>query len=313
MTMLSPCAADYAVAICDPFDCKPTCVPTTPAILSQKLKYRAVGTFTSGTTGFGFVSFDPFKGVASNGDAVIASTNNATFVSNAFADTTATAGTSYFQTNATLALANFALGAANSQFRIVSAGLRVRYRGTQQFKNGSVYAVSEPSHDTLAAQTTAGVALMPWASVVPVSRDWITCVWLPYYPTDYGFNVDSSTSNRCLAIGVSVDSTVTGGSLFDWEVAVNVEISGRSIPGMTPSTPDPVGLGSVSAAAQGPLLATPYSGDPLPVVNQFIRGVRMAVNDFTTRAGYAAGAYVGNRMMGMYSSGGHTAQSLQLN
>lgn len=232
----------YLKSLCAPMTYRNTGVPSSGSstILSLKQHVFLKGTMTIGTQGFGFVMAAPGRAVANNVAAVVHSSNlyaGTTFSSlpgpgvvNAFSN-------SMFQ--------NADIGAQPlAAFRVVSAGLRVRYNGRQIDLGGTSHLIQQPRHESI-----DGLGANALDAYVQSKRDVVNRVWdnVVYCPITLGF-VDNvlTPAYSDFFMGALVQSTA--GNTFDWEFYVNLEIAGVNIRGVTPCVNDPVGSGAILAA-----------------------------------------------------------------
>ena len=126
--VLSRCAADYAMCLSNPFTGPLACVPVSPTVMSLKLRAWTKGEFKSGTAGVGYINADPYSAVAS--DLACVRHSDAAYAGSTVA-LSGVAGTSAHFSNSPYINASFTNGAAGAQYRVVSAGLRIRYIGTE--------------------------------------------------------------------------------------------------------------------------------------------------------------------------------------
>lgn len=253
---LSPCAREYAAALANPFDTGPVaCIPDFPVLLTRKAKYFAKGNFQTGTGGFGFVTMTPEYFTS---DAPVAGASLVRFTDATYAATMVTiigGGVNAGLSNSDYAAATFGAAAVLAEYRVVSAGLRVRYAGTELNRGGDMFALHEPNHQSLAGATSTVMRGYLESITCPVVRTWTNVLYKPVLLTDTQYkntfptmtttNVDFN-NYMCIAVQAA-DALVSLN--FDWEAYVNVELNGRNIQGRTPSLYDPVGFAAVQNEA----------------------------------------------------------------
>lgn len=232
---LSPqdeCLANYAASIANPFDTPPTCVPVFPTPMSRKVKYFARGTLATGTSGYGWIIFAPLRAVCSSNsfsytDNVYTQTNNSNFVNSG-------TGIKQGSTNAEFAATAFGSDSDELKFRLVSAGIRVKWAGTTLNRGGTIRAMCSVNHNDMSSyESYESLGDYRVCKIVPVREGWTDICWTPVERHELDFS-NGSTDDRTLAIAIQ---TPTGGvtAPFDYEVVGNYEIIGALAPGKTPS------------------------------------------------------------------------------
>jgi hypothetical protein len=252
---LSPCASKYAVAVANPFhpDSEGACIPTFPSPDSQKVMcMQRTVTITIGTMGIGGAFIAPS---VANDAPNIACTTAQYSATTLFMPGTEVAGDFSLSYPASLPYQYSELqvtaGKSMVQSRMVSAGYRVRYTGTQLNMGGMVSGFIMPNHHSVAYDTSTGpltwthgdVTTRPFAVSRMVDRrmnaQWQTAsvnahettfreFSYPYIDEDNAGTTGSDpyASVRNCAIGVIV---VTGepGNTFNLEVCTHVEYIGQ--------------------------------------------------------------------------------------
>jgi len=251
---LSECGALYAVAIGDAFSGAAKqgqlCVPDSTVVPSVKRKMFARGTFSTGTTGVGGAWFSPY--VPTSDGAQITGTSATSVCTTASTRQTATntVVTSYRST-----FTNADISADGLQWRLVAAGLRIRYRGTELNRGGTITVYRQPDNTTADTTTIAFIRIEPTSVLTPVKNQWVSVNWKPVKATDYTFSV-STTGSHCMAL--IVEGADLNPQTYEFEVIGHFETIGRSsdaIPTMSHS--DPVAFGNVLEVAQGNLPIKP--------------------------------------------------------
>lgn len=253
---LSMCAKLYAIAAVDPWGCpEPPCVPDNVNLPSFKFAARNRGTIQTGAAGsVGFVSVSPYNMVQQNNPSVW-STNTA-FTGTA---TSTGAGVGSNPSDSPFPRTVFVKSSTNvsQTYRIVGAGIRVRYTGPEQFRSGQVICYSAPGNQVIPDGITGPTLLNSRNATTAVcDREWHSVVWKPASPTDLDyFDLDSVNSNAnigriddnsgCLLVFVT---GVNGNCAFEFEAVTWFEVLGAQLPGLTPSHSDATGLAAVSSA-----------------------------------------------------------------
>lgn len=243
---ISSCTRDYAMTLANPFDVHGKGLTCTPVIPSLKQNVFIKGTFQTGTaSGFGFLMADPFAAVAGDINSLWTSTAATAVVVADIAD----ANTQAAATNSAYTAAQISGQEGGIVYRVVSAGIRLRYTGTTLNQGGTIYSLSHPNHSDMNQSDIPEVRALNVSKNHSVDRDWISALWCPVLPNDYGY------TNAIPGINIPfihLISVPTGTSLsFEYEFQVNFELVGAPIRGMTPSHADAVGFAATQSALQG--------------------------------------------------------------
>lgn len=251
---LSKCATDYAISLADPFTGPLACVPTYPAVLTRKLRVYAKGTFSTGTTGFGFIVFDPSYGIANDQTFVLASDalyGGVTIIG--------AVGTTAYLSNSDYQAADLGSGPNQIVFRVVSGGLRIRYIGTELNRGGQVCGLTDPNHNSLLTRTFGSLSGEEQSRLFPVNREWITLLYRPFLVGDTEFAnslVGTTPLDPSFYMGYALQSPTAGPCVFEFEAYSTYEAQGRNVRGMTASHVDPTGYAAVHTATNlSPALA----------------------------------------------------------
>lgn len=252
---LSMCAADYAASLGDPFGGpENACIPDFPALMTGKNRVWARGTFSTSTAGaaggFGYIDMTPEFGAA-NDNFNFVNTNGLTDVSTSIYGTPGSA-LNYASNSPYVAAA---YGVAGLQYRVVSAGLRIKYVGAEFYRGGTIYGLMSPSHGSLAGSTGANLLLYKEGKQMSVpDGKWTTLLYRPVEKADYDFKTALSpigvgTQTQYMAFAIQAyDTSGANPATFEWEAYVNHEIQGAIVVNKTPSHVDVVGMGAVNAA-----------------------------------------------------------------
>jgi len=216
--------------------------------LSQKVKSWSRGTFSTGTTGIGFVTVtaQAFSDVA----AGISST--ATSVATAATTIAATTNTvSLANSNSCFAVTQVGATVGLMNWRPVGCTLYVKYAGTQNNKGGDMILLEEPQHASTNAYTYNSALGVDGAKRVDVSDKWQSISWCPgnnqgVDETVFSFS-SSTNANRTLAIFVN---SAGAPQPFDYEIYWWTEFAGALARSPTLSFNDPIGFTAVQGAGQ---------------------------------------------------------------
>lgn len=231
----------------DPFEGPAdACMPVTPAMNSRKMRPFVRGQLsTSSTTGFGFLLANMLAYANNNTTAY---KTGATYAASVLA--TSGTGVTALTSNSDVASTGFGDGLAN--YRLVSMGMRVRYRGSELNRGGRVVVLEEPDHSSLNGLTVDQVLAYEKAKEFEVDGKWCTLLFSgPVSPEEYDYQNASNLptiSNPYMAIIVEAASATTSVT-FDYEIFWNYELIGPTVRGKSASDADDVGtsviLGSV--------------------------------------------------------------------
>lgn len=266
---LSDCAGKYALALADPFDSRASgvCVPTFPAINSQKFSGKCRFTFAANGSGVGFANIMP----AVCSDYFSAHFSTGTWAGNTNSSNIAsdTLNTSTAYTQVPYTGLDFTDGMSA---RIVAVGVRVTYVGTVTNMSGLIQVTVSPDHQNLNTLSTDELTALPQTQTMRVSADSVFCCTGGVSPQEFEYvNNDHGTAAVVPAIyqfsngdhysTAGVDNVVGGcpitvrvraavpGITFYVEVITHYEFYGPSISLLgTQSHVDPTGFAIVSAA-----------------------------------------------------------------
>lgn len=237
---LGNCTHKYGLSLVDPFDGPAgACLPVSPSLLTRKVRSFSRFTLAVGTLGVGFVLANA-QGMA--GDILNAYTTTAAFAGTA-TSFVASAGVVGQSTNADTSLSSFS-NAALMQLRVVSWGIRIRYRGTELNRGGRLLTLEEPDHQTMSGFTSNAFLAYEKCNEHAVTEKWTrVCMSGPVAPADYDFTGINLVHTSTPYMGVFVESTA--GNLFDVEIFYNYELVGSVPRGKTASEADDMGVGAV--------------------------------------------------------------------
>jgi hypothetical protein len=254
---MSESATLYARSIADPFVDYQACIPDYPALLTGRVHTFVKGTITTSSVaaagGFGFITIDPSRGVANNGNAV--TFNTAASIVNRI-DMTVGANVQSRSTNSPYASTAFAPG-NNQQYRIVSAGVRIRYIGSELVRGGQIVGLHHPSHYSLQTYRISDLDAYVESARLPCTRDWLSCVYHPVDVDDLNWQdtfplATPAVTDPSYYMGFAIQCPDVSGAnplTFEFEAHFNYELSGPLITNKEVSHVDPVGHGAVNAAA----------------------------------------------------------------
>jgi len=268
---LSECSESYLRAISHPFGDfpEPPCIPDMITIPSFKVTAVCRGSFTIGSGTVGWVVIDPFKLIWNDGSFAGSNVSYPVlYTTSSFGGTTyswSVSGgaptTGVTGANSSSLFNQAALtGAAGKQveYRLVGAGLRIAYCGTELNRGGRVIMYRSRDNESLTLPYTAADFLKdPTSHFSQVQRNWETVTYIPAHPNKAGYatkgsyNVSDGGVDHYNLIGY-VDGAVAGQS-FVFEAVGLFELIGSSFPG-TSSHSDPIGYGAIMSSIPQNLL-----------------------------------------------------------
>lgn len=243
---MEDCSRDYAISLLDPYGSIPCCLPTFPALPSQKLKGWVRGTVMVGQASAGFVLAQPLcvnNLTSGSGTAVVYTNSSYPFgrtptLAELYAPTLM-GGLTAANFNSPFTVTNFDVNNVGAvEWRPVSLGIRVRYSGTELNRGGTIFLIEEPDHQEFIAEDTTTISKFKNCLRVPVTRSWATVNWIPKRSTELEYTGQmyySGPSGGVSKYGLLILFTGTPGNTFDFEVCMNYEAIGYSVPSRTPS------------------------------------------------------------------------------
>jgi len=256
----------YLKALYAPFSTFETapCVPSYIALPSYKFNSFARGSFTVGTTGVGWVSFCPVNVLNTNSIGIPTATSGSVwytdqnFLGNQIAYPPVT-GVNNTTTSST-ALSSFATNPPDSlftrQYRLVGAGIRIRYAGNLLNSNGEVVCFREEGNGGILTGVDQFYMLAQQRTVrytTQMTHDkWAEVTFFPDSSTLLGFNTIGQMNAICPFTLANLVCFIDGGfpsSTYQYEVSAWYEAIGSYWPSLTRSESDPASLGAVIGAA----------------------------------------------------------------
>jgi len=207
------------------------------------------GSAVYGVNGGGFVMINPKRLFANDIGGCYWSQNAATYIDTGFPPLGAV-GTLSTNSNSPFNYGAFGSGTPTSstnQYRIVSAGVRSWYTGTELNLSGECLGFRHPDNDTV--DNLSHNTLLGFDSVRRVlensSRPVMETLWIPTKPSDLEFQ---SLADLVCPLGHA--RLGKAGETFAFEAYVLYEFIGRNVQGKSGSHADPSGFAAVLTAAQ---------------------------------------------------------------
>lgn len=304
---LSSCARLYLHALINPFvqidgPALP-CIPDFITLPSNKVQVTARGVMTLGTAGVGYVLVDPYAGISNAGSVAGSNTSFPVLYTDATytfpnlnylpSGGTLPTGVSGANTNSPFSVTGPPL--ARSQMRLVGAGLRIKYSGTQLYKGGSMALYRQQDNTSVSSgATNAALLASPLAAAAPVTRDWHSITYNPAsiqdvsYQTFNPYNGILGNSHYCLLIQVTAPAVNTNQQTYDFEYTAYFEQIGSNLQ-LSPSHSDPVGHGAIQTATSNARISiSPPEQQERSILNDIMKFASDNMSGIMSVAGSAA-------------------------
>jgi len=218
-------------------------VPLGPNFPSAPISVWTKGTFSTGanSTKTGWIWAEPRAMIMSDALSVAFTDSSAAIGSFQFTGSGVTTPAS----NSPYTSASFSAPAASAgslSYRLVAAGIRVRYVGTQLDMGGSLFGLSEPDHLSLLSCDTTDLRGYQQVHTADVSRKWHQVVWTPAAPDELEYSQDALELDSTHGpIGILVAAPSTTSLLYEFEVYAHFELIGKTARAKVSHSSDPVG------------------------------------------------------------------------
>lgn len=233
MPIPEKCILQYFSALLDPFGTpEGACIPYSFPVPSSRVKTQIRGTTVCGTTGQGYVYWNPT--VCNDVAGVV--TTQATSVGT-LASQPANFTNTLSQAPIKLPYATAALGTDTGiTARLVAGGVRIRYRGTEAGRNGVMYAYEQTTHgrsDTTVMSTTIAAPTIKTMRPQPEGQ-WFQVFWSgPVKSTETQFGAAVTFQSEVAPLIILIDGTA--GDAYEWEAVWHIEYTGPTCVGAQPS------------------------------------------------------------------------------
>lgn len=230
----------YCHLLCDPFRAVSTGVPSFPTFESQVLRCFVRGTATSSSTSdMGFVTVDPYGFLANDSTSSVRASTSA-YTGTTIADVaTGVVGTSSNSPYNSTQIVNDEL----MHYRVVAAGLRVRYIGTKLNAGGRAVAWTDLDHTSQIGKNYSDLTANDRCRVEILDGKWHSTTWNPIDASEleYVNYLDASRVMSVIFYPAAASQTV------EFEVVVHYELIGKTIRGKETRMADPNVQSIVSA------------------------------------------------------------------
>ncbi len=252
-------ACRYMAALYDTKNCAEA--PSVPVNcqLSLKVKTFVRGSFSSGTTGFGYIVVQPSDMVV-NDSPPVGFTTSSSVMTSATTGGAATGTSNSGNCNSLYASSSFGSSTGNLSWKLVACTLYLKYAGTELNRGGDMILVEEPNHRSLLGYSYNTVMSLEYAKRVPMSGDrWVS---VSYTPNDVS-NASAPAAPGNETVFLSVNPTTVGtvylgayvntagaAQPIDYECYCWFEAVGATARGATSSYEDPIGFAAISGATE---------------------------------------------------------------
>lgn len=236
-------------ALYDPRTCaeEPSVPFDTNLSLKQKVFIR--GSFSTGTTGYGVISFNPIAIMANDLSpmtyTVATSTGGSGTILNSF-----TALSNGSNSNSLFATSAFTASPNGLLWKLTGAALYVKYADTELNRGGDMVLIEQPNHQTLGLVSYVSALNNDFVKRVSMGTDWVRVCYTPNGPNETSYSSGSPGSSAFFKdfLGVFVNSAGSARS-FDFEAFAWFEVVGQAARGASISMDDPIGYHAVLGAA----------------------------------------------------------------
>lgn len=242
---LSDPALRYIAALYDPRQCYESPWIPLQAAYSQKSRVFARGSFSTGTTGFGFAVA---RGGPAN-DAWCVQSSTATSVGGAATTLTSFTNLQTANSNSPYTTAQHGVTATSVQSRMVGMALYVRYAGTELNRGGDFLLLEEPNHQSIGGNYSYNQMLaVDGCKRIPMTQGWVHVSWCPNNTNEMNFTADGFGNVNASSIGIAVTSATANAQPFEYELHEWVEYIGSPARSASVSFEDPIGAPIILAA-----------------------------------------------------------------
>lgn len=237
---LSPCALNYMRALLDPFSNdfpEMPCIPDMITTPSHKFRTVARGFGYVGTNNFGFVAFNPFSSAWSDPTpqqpTIYASQPTYTGVATDALITPTSIGAAAWNTNSRYT--GTILNAAGVRIRLVGAGVRITYVGTELNMGGQYTLVRAQGNSTLTGISPSAATAYQQSTITGVTRRTVGMTYHPanadlldYQPLSTFDSAATPPGNYGGVYPYAIYFNGTPGNSFSIEVVSYWELTGRN-------------------------------------------------------------------------------------
>lgn len=242
------CAANFGRLLADPFVAEhAACLPIYPTPSSLKLTTFMKGVAVCGSGTVAGVTFCPERAVAN--DTVSLAYTSAAYAGSTTPDLAAGTGKVLVTSNSPFADTEFGATDTKLQYRVVAAGLRIKYIGTALNAGGTLLAYSHPEHKSMESASETDILSHDGATTLDaVHGKWHELTWAPI---DADYRSGASGAGQP-SMTVYFGSSATNNVIY-FEAIAHYEVIGSGARGKTPSHPAPrQAMAVIDAAVSAP-------------------------------------------------------------
>jgi hypothetical protein len=298
MFHVSSCAKLYMKALVDPFNVQGApCIPDTIILPSYKYRTFLTSSFGAGIGGTGWIAFDPWQALFNDLAIGPTFTQGSIYytIPGVYADTgfnytnTTTPIAGVFATNPSTMFNSSQFNLAENslnRYRLVAAGLRVRYTGSTFNNQGVITQCRVPNNLNAPFLFNPTDAMrQQYSRQSPIKKNvWKYVYYQPENPEDFDYigsdglpgYTGTQSSNYCLLLFLS---GCEPGAPFQFEMTSHFEVIGPNVP-ITKSHSDPAATTAVMSAM--PVRAP--EGSPSQEMPIVVRGFLESMGDLTGNA-----------------------------
>lgn len=239
------------------------CIPDMYDAPSKKVRTLARGTlFVPANTG-GFITFFAFGGAARDCNSI--NYCDATYTYDGIAPTFSTTGVvEQANIQAPYTIANIGPGLGQVQNRLVAAGLRVRYIGTELNRGGMIVPFRHPENQPFTGYHLADMLAYQETRQAIVNREWHGINYVPTNAVQYQYSTATIAVNQNPgyngSLGIYIENSGANVSVpYQWEAVAYYEYTGAT-DGKTVSHSDLNGMSAVRSFLEGGLDGDPTTG-----------------------------------------------------
>jgi hypothetical protein len=210
--LMSECASDYLLAVTDPWTMRTAgrfpCVPDLIDVPSNKHGSTLRGQLTVGTAGFGFIHVNPF--MWGNND-IIGCCSDVAYAGTTVAAVTSAGTTNLIDTRMPYTANNTA------SYRLVAAGLRIQYTGTELNRGGQIIAASNCANNgSMIGFNYDRLASLPDVTPQSCTRGWRGCIARPLMPIMFQYQTTPVGDGNQAFLTIGINGPV--GNTFQFEL-----------------------------------------------------------------------------------------------
>jgi hypothetical protein len=296
---VSECGAKFAALMANPFtSTHSACLPVAPTYPSEKMTCWVKTVTATGTAGIGFALFSPKDMIANDqsGTDFPLVTTLAAYTGVVASVVPVASQIVGNNSNSPYTDAQITSGGSGNQFRLVAAGLRITFAGTELNRGGYYVGLCNPDHVTLSGQNMPGMLAHDGVDYIrPSSSGSSELTYNFRGPDDYEFSGTASGHPHNIGFLIYSSTAVE----YTVEAYSHFEVIGPDSRGKTTSYTDE----TVARAVVGAMDENSGTSSIASRIAAVERGVAEAVGIAT------AGVSLGRRLRQVYDAAFDTASS----